>query len=779
MQTFIRSYNFSFSVASLIFGMWLCLFPSRTIFGGESLTQSAQSSTNQPAQSPDATIPKKVDVLLAQMTLEEKIGQMVLFTSSGVVTGPSGSRQDLENQIRKANCGGVFNAHTVARIRHFQKIAVEETRLKIPLIFGYDVIHGYKTIFPIPLAQASSWDTNAIERADRIAAIEASAGGINWAFAPMVDIARDPRWGRIAEGAGEDPFLGSEIAKARVRGFQGNGLGDTSSMLACVKHFAAYGAAQAGRDYNGVDMSERTLREVYLPPFKAAIDAGVLSVMASFNDLDGIPATANSFLLKHILRDEWGFKGFVVTDFAAINELVNHGIATDESDAGRQALEAGVDMDMQGGVYLNCIKQLITDGDVSQSRINDSVRKILTLKFMLGLFDDPYRYCDDQRETNLIFTPDHLKAAHDMACESMVLLKNETQILPLKPRLKIAVIGPLAMDKRALLGCWDGRGDSNKVETVFDWIKKDNIEGQTFFAKGCDISSSDWSKFADATNIVGQTDLVVMLLGESASMTGEAASRASINLPGIQTDLLKEIKKSGKPVVMVLINGRPLALEEESSLADAILEAWAPGTKGGEAIADVLFGKYNPSAKLPITFPRNMGQVPIFYGAKNTGRPFDPANPTAKYKSTYLDSPNDPLYPFGFGLSYTTFGYSGLHLDKNTLTSEDQITAMVDVSNNGKYDGAEIVQLYTRQFTASVTRPVLELKGFQRIYLKSGESRRVSFTIGEKELTFLRRNMTWGTEPGTFEVFVGPNSRDLQSVKFELVNKINHRMKTE
>ena len=713
------------------------------------------------------------------MTMEEKIGQMVLFTSSGTITGPSGPRQDLEAQIRKGNCGGVFNAHTVAKIRHFQKIAVEDTRLKIPLIFGYDVIHGYKTIFPIPLAEASSWDTNAIEKSARVAALEASAGGLNWTFAPMVDIARDPRWGRIAEGAGEDPFLGSEIARARVRGFQGNGLGDLSTMLACVKHFAAYGAVQAGRDYNTVDMSERMLREVYLPPYKAAIDAGVLSVMASFNDLNGIPATANGFLLKHILRDEWGFKGFVVTDFAAINELVNHGIATDESDAGRQALDAGVDMDMQGGVYLNCIKKLIADGNVSQSRIDDSVKRILTLKFMLGLFDDPYRYCDDKREAELIFTPDNLKAAHDMACESMVLLKNESQILPLKPRLKIAVIGPLAKAKRDLLGCWDGRGDSNKVETVFDWIEKENVGGQTFFAKGCDVSSDDRSKFGEATNVAGQADLVVMLLGESASMTGEAASRTSINLPGVQTDLLKEIKKSGRPVVVVLVNGRPLALEEESSLADVILEAWAPGTKGGEAIADVLFGKYNPSAKLPVTFPRNLGQVPIFYGTKNTGRPFDPANPVAKYKSTYLDCPNDPLYPFGFGLSYTTFGYSGLHLDKNILTSGDQITATVNVSNTGKYDGVEIVQLYTHQFATSVTRPVLELKGFQRIYLKSGESCKVSFAIDEKDLTFLLRDMTWGTEPGMFEVFVGPNSRDLQSVKFELVNKIDHSMKTE
>jgi beta-glucosidase len=460
----------------------------------------------------------------------------------------------------------------------------------------------------------------------------------------------------------------------------------------------------------------------------------------------------------------------VVTDYQAVNELVKHGIAADECDAGRQALNAGVDMDMQSGIYLDCMKKLVANGDISQNQIDDSVKRILTLKFMLGLFDDPYRYCDDKKEAELIFTPDNLKAAYDMACESMVLLKNESQILPLKPHLKIAVIGPLAKAKRDLLGCWDGRGDSNKVETVFDSIKKDNIDGQTFFAKGCDISSSDRSKFAEATNAASQADLVVMLLGESANMTGEASSRTSINLPGVQTDLLKEIKKTGKPIVVVLLNGRPLALEEESSLANAILEAWAPGSKGGEAIADMLFGKCNPSGKLPVTFPRNLGQVPIFYGTKNTGRPFDPANPNVKYKSTYLDSPNDPLYPFGFGLSYTVFNYSGLHLEKNTMAVGDQIMATVEVSNTGKYDGAEIVQFYTRQLVASVTRPVLELKGFQRIYLRSGESRKVTFAIGGKDLKFLRRDMTWGIEPGTLEAFVGPNSRDLQSVKFELVN---------
>ena len=675
---------------------------------------------------------------MAQMTLDEKIGQMVLYTTGKTITGPSGEPQDLKDQIRKGNCGGLFNAHTVATIRNFQKIAMEETRLKIPLIFGYDVIHGYKTIFPIPLAEASSWDTNAIEKSARIGAVEASAGGLNWTYAPMVDIARDPRWGRIAEGAGEDPFLGSQIAAARVRGFQGNGLGAVSNVLACVKHFAAYGAVQAGREYNTVDMSERTLREVYLLPYKAAVDAGVLSVMASFNEVNGIPATANRFLLQDILRDEWGFKGFVVTDYTAINELVEHGIAKDECDASRQALSAGIDMDMQSGAYLNNLNKLLADGSISQKQIDDAVRRILTLKFRLGLFDDPFRYCDEKREAELIFTPENLQAAYDMACESMVLLKNEAQTLPLKPGQKIAVIGPLAKSKRDLLGCWSGRGDSRQVETVYDCILNDNLGGQTFYAAGCDVSSDDRSGFSEAVKAVEHADAAVLVLGETANMSGEDNCRTSISLPGVQTDLIKEIKKTGKPVVIVLLNGRPLALTEESVMADALLEAWAPGSKGGKAIADGLFGKFNPSGKLPVTFPRNVGQVPIFYSAKNTGRPFDPTKPNEKYKSTYYDCPNDPLYPFGFGMSYTTFGYSGLHLNRSTLAPGDQIIATVNVANTGKYDGVEIVQFYTRQLVGSVTRPVLELKGYQRIALKPGTSREVSFTLSENDLAFLR-----------------------------------------
>jgi beta-glucosidase len=739
---------------------------------GVGVADLSQADTNPVAtteqSSADRAISQKVDALMAKMSLDEKIGQMVLFTHSGSITGPTGQQENLADEVRTGNCGGIFNAHTVKTIRAFQKIAVEQTRLKIPLIFGNDVIHGYKTIFPIPLAQASSWDTNAIETSTRIAATEATAGGVNWTFAPMVDIARDPRWGRIAEGAGEDPYLGSQIAAAQVRGFQGTGLGSPSNLLACAKHFAAYGAVQAGRDYFTVDMSERTLREVYLPPYKAAIDAGALSVMCAFIDLNGVPATANPFLLKQILRDEWGFKGFVVSDYHAINELVDHGFATDEYDAAKEALDAGVDMDMQGGAYLNNLKKAVANGDISQDQIDDAVKRILTVKFKLGLFDDPFRYCDENRETNLQFTAGNLEAAYNVACESMVLLKNTNQTLPFKPGLKIAVIGPLAQSTRDLLGSWAARGDSDKVESVLSCIARDNVGGQTLCEKGCDVSSMDKSGFPKALKIAKRADFVVMVLGESANMSGEAESRTSISLPGVQTELLEEIKKTGRKIVVVLLNGRPLTLGEESGIADAMLEAWQPGTEGGKAIADVLFGKHNPSAKLPVTFPRNVGQVPIYYSEKNSGRPFDPANPSAKYKSTYLDSPNDPLYPFGFGLSYTKFAYSDIQLSKNSMTPDDQITVTVKVSNVGNFDGAEIVQLYIRDMVGSVTRPVLELKGFQRIDLKAGDSRDVSFTIGRKELTFLRRDMAWGTEPGKYKAFVGPSSGDLQSADFEL-----------
>jgi beta-glucosidase len=712
---------------------------------------------------------ERADALLTRMTVEEKIGQLVLFSGYGTTTGPMQAQQGLEERIRKGECGNIFNVMSVSQIRPLQKIAVEETRLHIPLLFGYDVIHGYKTIFPICLGEAASWNPALIENASHIAATEGAAAGLDWTFAPMVDIARDPRWGRISEGAGEDPFLGCAIAQARVRGIQGTNLAAADRLLACVKHYAAYGAAQAGRDYNTVDMSERALREIYLPPYRAAIDAGALSVMSSFNELNGTPATANLFLLQQILRDEWGFQGFVVTDYTTINEMVAHGSAADDADAARQALVAGVDMDMQGSVYLNHLKQLLAAGKITEAQINTAAKRILAVKFKLGLFDDPYRHCDAQREKQILYAKENLAVAHRMACESFVLLKNSAQTLPLKTGANIAVIGPLADSQRDLLGSWKGEGDWNFVETVLAAIKRNNAGGTVTFAKGCEIASTNRSGFVEAVAAAQRADLAVLVLGEAWNMSGEAKCRTSINLPGVQTELLRAIKQTGKPVVVVLMNGRPLALEEESPLADALLEVWFPGTEGGKAVADVLFGKINPSGKLPVTFPRNLGQVPIFYSAKNTGRPVNPANPQEEYKSAYLDCPNDPLYPFGFGLSYTTFKFSEVRLDRTALKPDEKITATVTVSNTGKFDGAEVVQLYIRDLVGSVTRPLLELKGFQKIELKAGESREVAFRIGEPELSFLRADMTVGTEPGEFQLFIGPNSRDAHPAKFELL----------
>ena len=719
------------------------------------------------AEAEPGSASERATALLAQMTTDEKISQLTLSTGYGTVTGPVGLQQSLEGEIRQGECGNVFNVMSVAQVSKLQKIAVQATRLHIPLLFGYDIIHGYKTIFPICLGEAASWNPTLIEQSERVAATEGAAAGLNWTFAPMVDIARDPRWGRISEGAGEDPFLGSAIARARVHGIQGTNLAAPDTLLACVKHFAAYGAVLAGRDYNSVDMSERMLREVYLPPYHAAVDAGALSVMTAFNELNGTPATANCFLLQQVLRDEWGFTGFVVTDYTAINEMVAHGSAQDESDAARQALDAGVDMDLQGGTYGRYLKALLAAGKISQAQIDTAARRILEVKFKLGLFDNPFLRCDEQREKQVLYAPENLAAAYRMACESCVLLKNQDQTLPLKTGANIAVIGPLADSKRDLLGSWKGEGDWNFVETVLGAIRRNNTNGAVTYARGCDIDSTNRAGFAAAVTAAQNADVVVLVLGESCDMSGEARSRTGINLPGVQTELLREIKQTGKPVVLVLMNGRPLALEEESRLADALLEAWFPGTEGGRATADLLFGRQNPSGKLPVTFPRNVGQVPIFYAAKNTGRPLDPARPKEDYKSSYLDCPNDPLYPFGFGLSYTTFDYSEVHLDGTTLRPGGTMTATVTVTNTGVFDGAEVVQLYLRQLVGSVTRPVRELKGFQKIELQPGECRAVTFSIGEPELRFLRADMTEGSEAGKFQVFIGPNSRDTHAAAFE------------
>jgi len=713
----------------------------------------------------ESEIDLRVDSVLSLMNLDEKVGQMVLYTSDWDVTGPS-IRSGYVDDIRKGYCGNIFNAYSVDYVRKLQKIAVEESRLGIPLLFGYDVIHGHKTIFPISLGESTSWDMAAIEKSARVAATEAAAMGLNWTFAPMVDISVEPRWGRVSEGAGEDPFLGSRIAEARVRGFQGNDLSDTLAMLACVKHFAAYGAPLAGRDYNTVDMSERVFLDTYLPPYKAAIDAGAMSVMSSFNELDGIPATGNKYLLTNLLKDSLGFKGFVVTDYTGINEMVNHGVAANEADAGLLAVKAGVDMDMQGEVFFKYLKAQVENGQVDEKLIDNSVRRILKVKFMLGLFDDPYKYCNDAREKRFVYAPENLDAALDVAKRSMVLLKNDNNTLPLKKGEKIAVVGELAASTRDMLGSWKAAGDWDFMKSVLDELIGYNGNKNVIYAEGCKNMGEDRSGFQAAIKAASKADKIVMVIGEDWDWTGEAASRTSINVPGVQTELLDELSKLNKPIVVVLMNGRPLDLTKESELADAILEAWYPGTMGGKAIRQVLYGEYNPSGKLTMTFPRNVGQVPIFYYEKNTGRPI--YLPSDKFKSKYIDCPNDPLYPFGFGLSYTMFEYSDIKLSTTELTENGELKASVTVKNTGVSDGEEVVQCYVRDLVGSVTRPVKELKGFEKINLKAGESKTVTFTITPGMLAFHRADMTYGTEPGDYHLFIGGNSRDLKQTSFVL-----------
>lgn len=692
------------------------------------------------AQRPAQTVSHpKVDSLMKVMTLEEKIGQTVLFTSDWTVTGPS-MREGYLEDIRAGRCGNLLNAYTADFTREIQRIAVEETRLGIPILFGYDVIHGFRTIFPINLGMSASWDIAAIEQSAQIAASEAAAAGLHWTYSPMCDISVEPRWGRISEGSGEDPYLGSLIAAAMVRGYQGEDLGADHTLLSCVKHFAAYGAPQAGRDYNTVDMSERWLREFYLPPYKAAVDAGALSVMASFNELDGVPAHANAHLMNEILRDEWGFEGFVVSDYTGIMEMIHHGYAEDLSDAGRLSINAGVDMDMMSASYMNHLKELVESGKVSMETLDNAVRRILNLKAALGLFDDPYRYCSPEREKERTLTPENKDFARRFAAESMVLLKNNG-VLPLAKGERVAVIGPLAQSKDDLLGSWRAAG---QVENVPVSIQE---------------------AIQEVTPVGASASKVILVAGEPWHWTGEAASRSSIRLPEEQTALLKKLKKEGKTVVLVLLNGRPLDLSEESELADAILEAWYPGTMGGYAVADILFGVQTPSGKLPVTFPRNLGQVPIYYYAKNTGRPY--VHPDAKYESRYLDVPNEPLYAFGHGLSYTTFGYSPIELSAPSFRAGETLTARVTVTNTGALEGTETVQMYIRDLVGSVTRPVRQLKGFERVTLAPGESRTVEFTLDRETLSFWRQDMSWGPESGDFHIFIGGASNDTQNASFK------------
>jgi beta-glucosidase len=700
-----------------------------------------------------------VDDLMKKMTMEEKIGQLNLCSGGSFFTGPA-VLQDNQGLIRQGKVGAIMNTFGVDNVAALQKMAVEETRLGIPLIFGLDVVHGFRTIFPIPLAQACSWDMEAIEKSESIAASESTAMGVNWTYAPMVDIARDPRWGRVMEGAGEDTYLGSMIAAARVRGFQGTDLGDERTMMACVKHFAAYGAPQAGRDYHTVDMSERSLYEWYLPPYKAAVDAGAGSLMTSFNEIAGVPSSSSRWLLTDLLRTDWGFNGFVVSDWSSIPELITHGVASDSADAARLAINAGLDLDMEGRVYQNYMKDLVPSGKVSEETINHSVRRILEAKYKLGLFEDPYRYCNKEREANEIMTPENQDFARKFTASSMVLLKNENNTLPVSNNVRtIAVIGPLGDSRENMLGGWGAAGQWDSCVTLLEGINAkagDNIK--VLFEKGCEITGTSTDGFGTAMAAAALADFVILALGESQNMSGEASCRTDISLPGVQMELARRIIALKKPVAVVLFNGRPLTIVELGDIAPAILEAWYGGTQAGNAVADILFGDVNPSGKLTMTFPRSVGQIPIFYNAKNTGRPFDPRLTEDYFKSRYLDSPNTPQYPFGYGLSYTTFRYSPVSLNKTTFDRGDEIEASVEITNAGNYDGDEIVQLYVRDRVGNVTRPVKELKGFRKVNIKKGETVKVSFPLPLSDLSYYHEDMSYDYDPGEFELFIGPDS---------------------
>lgn len=724
-----------------------------------------------------AQMDKFIDELMAKMTLEEKLGQMTLVSAGWDSTGPT-LRGSYKEDVKAGRAGAVFNAYTVKFTTELQRVAVEETRLGIPLLFGYDVVHGHRTIFPLSLGEAASWDLEAIEKSARISAIEASAEGVHWTFAPMVDISRDPRWGRVSEGAGEDVYLGSRIAEARVRGFQGNNLRSVDTVLSTVKHFAAYGAAQAGRDYHTTDMSDVELRETYLPPFKAALDAGAATVMTAFNDLNGTPATGSAYLLQDILRDEWGFEGFVVADYTAVKELIQHGFAEDGKHAAELAVNAGTDMDMESALYLENLKESVGEGKVSINKIDDAVSRILEMKYRLGLFDDPYRYSDAERQANNVMTAEHLEASRDVARKSIVLLKNDNKTLPLSNEIRsIALVGPLASSKEDLIGSWSAAGDrTEKPVSLLEGLRaRAGNEVNIKYAKGADYhfgSESDESGYAEAIGIASESDVVVVAMGEKWDMSGEAASRTSLTLPGSQQGLLKELVKLNKPIVLVVMSGRPLNLEWADENVDAITAAWYPGTMGGHAIADVLFGHYNPSAKLPMSFPRDVGQVPVYYNMKNTGRPYSSKNPEQKYLSRYLQTANDPLYPFGYGLSYTTFEYSDFKVINEVNVSALQKTTAslplsveVTITNTGKLDGAEVAQFYIQDIVGSITRPVKQLKGFEKLVIKKGESKTIQFVLTEEDLSFQKANGDFGFEPGRFKLFVGGSSDNVRELE--------------
>lgn len=758
------------------------LFLLAAIFSVNTLV-AQQKKTVTPA---DQKMNTFITNLMSKMTLDEKIGQLNLPAVGFDVTGPILS-EGVDEKIEKGLVGGVFNTYTPQAVRKLQELAVTKSRLKIPLLFGYDVIHGHKTIFPIPLGLSASWDMDLIEKSARIAGREASADGLNWTFSPMVDIARDPRWGRIAESSGEDPYLGSLIGAAMVRGYQTNSLSNKDAILACIKHFALYGAAEAGRDYNTTDMSLIKMYNEYLPPYKAAVDAGAGSVMASFNDINGTPATANKWLLTDVLRNQWNFKGFVVSDYTGVNELVPHGLG-DLKTVSAKALAAGTDMDMVGEGFLTTLKQSLQEKKISQSVIDLACRRILEAKYKLGLFADPYKYVDEERAKTEILSQQNRFDAKNIAEASMVLLKNKNQLLPLKKNAKIALIGPLADNKRDMIGNWSAAGDWKKSISVMEGLKNAAPDLDITYAKGANLvddqailkqinangadivaeEKSPEKLIADAVNAANKADIAVVVLGESALMGGEATSRTNLDLLPNQKALLKALTATGKPVVLVLMNSRPLTLEWEDANVPAILETWFSGTEAGNAIADVLVGNYNPSGKLTATFPRSVGQIPLYYNHKNTGRPYDGVS-NEKFKSRYIDSSNDPLYPFGYGLSYTNFQYSPVRLSRTSLKAGQSIQATVDVQNTGNFDGQEVIQLYIQDIYGSVTRPVKELKGFQKIALKKGETKHVTFTITEEMLKFFNADLRFAAEPGDFNVFIGTNSRDVSKAQFSFI----------
>lgn len=727
-----------------------------------------------------------IDNLMGKMTLQEKIGQLNLPVSGEIVTGQAKS-SDVAGKIRKGQVGGLFNVKGVENIREVQKIAVEQSRLKIPLLFGMDVIHGYETVFPIPLALSCSWDMEAIKESARIAAKESSADGICWTFSPMVDICRDPRWGRMAEGGGEDPYLGSEISAAMVKGYQGDDLTDKNTIMACVKHFALYGAPEAGRDYNTVDMSHLSMFNNYFPPYKAAIDAGVGSVMTSFNVVDGIPATGNKWLMTDVLRDRWGFDGFVVTDYTAISEMIAHGMG-DLQQVSAMSLSAGTDMDMVADGFLTTLEKSLKEGKVTMAEIDKACRRILEAKYKLGLFDDPYKYCDASRVKKDIFTAENRTVARKIATETFVLLKNENNLLPLQRKGKIALVGPLANTKANMPGTWSVAATSDKYNSLYESMKQSLAgKAEVFYAKGSNLMY-DAQREAEATmfgremrdlrsaqelldealSVASQADVIVAAVGESSEMSGESSSRTNLEMPDAQRDLLTALKKTGKPIVLVYFAGRSTVMTWEQENFPAILNVWFGGSEAADAICDVVFGDVSPSGKLTTTFPKNVGQIPLYYNHLNTGRPLEAGKWFSKFRSNYLDIDNDPLYPFGYGLSYTTFRYGDLQLSNNSMNEKGKITASVTVTNTGNYDADEIVQMYIRDMVGSVARPVKELKGFERIHLKKGESRTVSFDITAEQLKFYNSTLNWACEPGEFEVMVGGNSRDVQTKKFSL-----------